>query len=413
MDGLSAAPQLRELLPDVPIIIITAYGDLDTAVGAMRAGAFEYLIKPFDLASAERAIERALKTTQDARVTETDEQTLTEGLVGSTPGMQQVFKRIALAASSEACVQIQGESGTGKELVARAIHRFSARAAGPFVAVNIASLNESVAESELFGHVRGAFTGAEQSRLGLLEQAHGGTLFLDEIAEIPLTLQVKLLRALELGEFVPVGANQPRRSDFRVLSASHQDLARCVGEGSFRHDLFFRLNTFEIVLPPLRERVPDIKLLAEHFISDMSRKASQQRPQLTSEALAELERRPWNGNVRELRNVIEHAMIVSRGGWIGVEHLPLASPTIVGRASESITAAIRDWARQQFDTDSTPDELYQRMLEVVEPPLLEVALERHGGQQAAAAKSLGLHRMTLRKKIRQIHGKHADASDQP
>ena len=243
-------------------------------------------------------------------------------IVGASPPMQEVFKRIALVAPSEACVHVRGESGTGKELVARAIHRYSRRAAGPFVAVNMASLSPTLAESELFGHVRGAFTGAEQSRKGLLEQAGGGTIFLDEVADIPMALQVKLLRVLEFGEIVPVGGEQAVRSDFRMISATHQDLQQRVAEGKFRHDLYFRLITFEIELPPLRQRRDDIGPLAEHFLDVLADRNPGPRPSLSPEALAELRRREWFGNVRELRNAIEHAMILARGGIIGREHLP-------------------------------------------------------------------------------------------
>lgn len=277
LDGIAAAPRLRQLLGEAPIVIMTAYGNLDTAVAAVRSGAFEYLIKPFDLAAAERVIQRALRPRTVQPAATIDHAEAVDDLVGAAPAMQQVFKHIALAAGSDACVLIHGASGTGKELVARAIHKFSARNSGPFVAVNLASLSPTLAESELFGHVRGAFTGADQPRVGLIEQAHGGTLFLDEVAEIPLALQVKLLRVLEEGELTPVGSNETRQSDFRVVSATHQDLARCVGEGRFRHDVFFRLNTFSIELPALKARGDDIELLANHFLSRLAQVRSTHR----------------------------------------------------------------------------------------------------------------------------------------
>src|SRR5208282_344808 len=212
-------------------------------------------------------------------------------IVGASPPMQEVFKRIALVAPSDACVHVRGESGTGKEMVARAIHRYSRRAAGPFVAVNMASLSPTLAESELFGHVRGAFTGAEQTRKGLLEQACGGTIFLDEVADIPMALQVKLLRVLEFGEIVPVGGERAVQSDFRMISATHQNLQQRVAEGTFRHDLYFRLITFEIELPPLRERREDIGPLAEHFLDVLADRNPGPRPSISTEAMAEMRQR--------------------------------------------------------------------------------------------------------------------------
>jgi len=406
MDGLRAMRAFHELLGPVPVIVITAYGELQTAVEAIRGGAFDYLTKPFELAVAQRAIQRALESRRSDRETrparsQPEEQ---HTLVGSSPAMQEVFKRIALVAASDACVHLRGESGTGKELAARAIHRYSRRAAGPFVPVHVASLSPSLAESELFGHVRGAFTGAEQAHKGLLEQAHGGTVFLDEVAEIPLALQVKLLRALEYGELLPVGAERPRQCDFRIISATHQDLSARVAEGSFRHDLYFRLITFEIEIPPLRERLQDIPELVEHFLDLLGADGGTPRARVSAEAMAELKRRPWHGNVRELRNALEHAMILARGGTIAPEHLPPPLPPAPGRGvstDESVRRLLRNWAEEQLRRRPEADDLYQQWLALVEPPLLEVALKHSGGQCAAAARRLGLHRTTLRKKLDQ------------
>ena len=287
-----------------------------------------------------------------------------------------------------------------------AIHRYSRRAAGPLVAVNVASLSPSLAESELFGHARGAFTGAEGPRKGLLEQADGGTIFLDEVADIPLALQVKLLRALEHGEVLPVGAQQPVQSDFRIISATHQNLAERVADGSFRHDLFFRLVTFEIELPPLRKRGGDIRELAEYFVDMLAAKNGWPRCGLSAEALAALESRPWYGNVRELRNAIEHALVLARGGTIGPEHFPPPTPPSITSdavCEESLAQLVRQWVEVQLQgPPAEADDLYARLLAVVEPPLLEAVLARHGGQRAAAAEQLGLHRATLRKKLRQF-----------
>jgi two-component system nitrogen regulation response regulator GlnG len=402
MDGLSAIERFQDQCGSVPIIVITAYGDLQTAVDAVRRGAFDYIAKPFDVGKVKAALVRALASRPGE--TSTTEPVQLEGMVGRSPTMQEVYKQIALAAGSDASVLLTGESGTGKELAARAIHRYSARANGPFVAVNVASLSSTLAESELFGHVRGAFTSADAHRPGLLVQANGGTLFLDEVADIPQPTQVKLLRALEHGEVIPVGGNEAVRSDFRVISATHRDLAQRAEEGLFRHDLYCRLCAFPIHLPPLRSRPQDIAELTEYFTTTLAKPPSVPKVAITKETLAELERRPWYGNVRELRNAIDHALIVARGRAIMPEHLPPAvtvkqthgSPADVEAA---VVAAVRAWAEQHVGDAELAGRLYERMLAVVEPPMLDVTLELHKGQCAAAARQLGMHRTTLRKKL--------------
>jgi two-component system nitrogen regulation response regulator GlnG len=412
MSGIAAMHHFRRLLGPVPIVVITAFGDLTTAVEAVRNGAFEYLLKPFDLTTAQRVIERATQGLAAPPAAAADARLAPEGdgpIVGHSAAIQEVFKRIAVVAPSDACVHLRGESGTGKELAARAIHRYSRRASGPFVAVNVASLSESLAESELFGHARGAFTGADQPRTGLLEQAHGGTIFLDEVADIPLPVQVKLLRVLEHGEILPVGANRPVRSDFRLISATHQDLRQRMAEGRFRHDLYFRLITFEIEIPPLRQRADDIAELAGHFLEGLAAKNGQPRPAISPEALAELERRNWLGNVRELRNAIEHAMILARGGSIAPEHLPPPLEGITGERGagavspeEALVALVRQWTERQLGNPADGEDLYDRLLHCVERPLLAAVMEHCGGQYLAAARRLGLHRTTLRKKLGEL-----------
>lgn len=404
MDGLEAMGRFCEILGAVPIIVVTAYGGLSTAVTAVRNGAFDYLTKPFDLRTAEHTIGRALASTRIAAERPATAEAIEHGqIVGASAAMQEVFKRIALVAASETCVHVRGESGTGKELAARAIHRHSRRADGPFVAVNLAAISPALAESELFGHVRGAFTGAEETRRGLLAQADRGVIFLDEVADIPMELQVKLLRALEQGEVLPVGSNQPVRSDFRVISATHQNLPALVAKGCFRHDLYFRLVAFEIEMPPLRNRRGDIRLLAEHFLGLLAAKSGQAPPCLSQEAIAELERLPWYGNVRELRNAIEHAVVLARGGVITAEHLPppaTASMTAAAVHGEALPALIRQWTESQLDAQNV-DDLYERLLRMVEPPMLKAAMAHFHGQCATAARHLGLHRTTLRKKLEQ------------
>jgi len=409
MDGLAALPKLREVAPAAQVAVMTAHGDLGTAVEAVRSGALDYVAKPFDLTQIERIFERVIAQPTAARAAPLTIQE--DGLVGRTPAMQEVFKRIALVAPAEACVMLAGESGTGKELVARAIHRYSRRSSGPFVAVNIAALSPTVAESELFGHVRGAFTGADQPRQGLLVEANGGTLFLDEVAEIPLPVQVKLLRALEHGEVLPVGSGRAVRTSFRLIAATHQHLPSKVQAGQFRHDLYYRLATFQIDLPPLRERADDIPLLVDHFIHQFAPQGNG-APRLSREALAEICSRPWHGNVRELRNAIEHALILARDGVILPEHLPVVLPPLVAPpkgadaplgpslppSDEALRELVQAWTTARLKA-GTSTELYNELLSLLEPPFLEAAMKKFHGQCATAARVLGIHRVTLRKKL--------------
>jgi two-component system nitrogen regulation response regulator GlnG len=398
MDGLSAMRQVKRLQPQSPIVVMTAFGNLSTAVEAIRNGAFDYLTKPFDVDQALSVMRRALaqRTPPAAPALPTE----SEGLVGASPAMQEVFKRIALVAPTNASVLITGESGTGKELVARALHRHSSCAGGPLVPINLAALNPALIESELFGHARGAFTGAEQSRSGLLELADGGTAFFDEAGDIPLSVQVKLLRSLEQQEVTPVGDTRARQTAFRVLAATHRDLRKEVREGNFREDLFFRLAVFEIHLPPLRERQDDIPLLAEYFLRKL--RPSGEPIRFAEATVEELRRRRWPGNVRELRNAVEHAALVARSGAIYPDQLPPAvEPTTEQAVGAGVTlqAAVRNWALDRFASSSPAGDLYQRFLDEVEPALLEAVLERTGNNRLAAANLLGIHRATLRKKL--------------
>jgi two-component system nitrogen regulation response regulator GlnG len=414
MDGLTALARFRESFVDVPVLVITAFGDLPTAVKAIEGGAFDYLTKPFDLGQALAAVRRALNRPPPvadsgavAPRLATDEE-----IVGRSAAMQTVFKRIALVAPRDACVLITGESGTGKELVARAIHRYSARRDRPFLPVHVASLNPNLVEGELFGHTRGAFTGATQARTGLLALAGGGTVFLDELADIPLPVQVKLLRVLEQSEVLPVGSSQPQPLNIRILGASHQDLARCVAEGRFRHDLFFRLNVFEIHLPPLRERLDDVEPLAEHFL----RRFAPSSLPLSPATLQFLQGLPWFGNVRELRNALEHAAIVARGGPLLPEHFPTLPGGPGGQSpADRLASAVRDWLAERVRAagKDAPADLYAELLRAVEPPLLDEVLRRLNGNRWAAAQWLGLNRATVRKKLA-LYGlhQHATADDE-
>jgi two-component system, NtrC family, nitrogen regulation response regulator GlnG len=410
MDGLAALSRMKQLGIDAPVIIATAFGNLPTAVRAVEEGAFDYLAKPFDLQQALDAVNRALQRRPlqeapppEAPVAEPEE------FVGRSPAMQAVFKRIALVAPRAACVLITGESGTGKELVARAIHRYSARRERPFLPVHIAALNPNLVESELFGHTKGAFTGANQARPGLLALADGGTVLLDEIADIPVPVQVKLLRVLEHNEVLPVGANQPQSLNIRVLGATHQDLAQCVAEGRFRHDLFFRLNVFQVALPPLRERPEDIEALAEHFLRRFEPRALPLLP----ETVRFLQGLPWFGNVRELRNALEHAAIVARGSALLPEHFPLlAVEQGPMTPAEQLAASVRKWLAEQVRLAGTapPADLYQALLHIVEPALLDDVLKRLHGNRWVAAQWLGLNRATVRKKLA-LYGLHPNQAN--
>ena len=327
-----------------------------------------------------------------------------DALVGRSPAMQELFKKIALVAPADVPVLITGESGTGKELVARAIHRHGPRRAGPFVPVCLAALSPSLVERELFGHVKGSFTGANEDRPGLLELAAGGTLLLDELGDIPVDLQVKLLRVIEHRAYTPVGDTRPRPADIRVLAATNRPLGELMAAGRFREDLFFRLSVFPIHLPPLRDRRDDIPLLAEHFLRQ-SRLAEVADTRLAPALVDALIARPWTGNVRELRNAIEHAAIIARGRALGPEHLPPVGARLDESARSSgaeLGDRLAEWtSRQMTDPSVVGDSsLYERFLELVEPPLLQAVLEHCRGNRAAAAESLGIHRATLRQKLR-------------
>jgi two-component system nitrogen regulation response regulator GlnG len=316
--------------------------------------------------------------------------------------MQSVFKRIALVAPTEACVLVSGESGTGKELVARAVHANSPRRDKPFIPVHVAALNANLVESELFGHVKGAFTGAEKARPGLLNLADGGTVFLDEIADIPLPVQAKLLRVLERQEVLPVGGNQSQVVNVRVVSATYADLSAAVRDGHFRHDLFFRLNVYPIHLPPLRDRVEDIPALAEHFLRRFA--VANPHAALPADTLAFLKSRPWPGNVRELRNALEHAAIEARGGPLRPEHFPEPITTAAGGTiADRLRSLVAEWVRERTPSKGEPTDLYQSLLDDVEPALIDEVLRQLDGNRLAAARWLGLARATVRKMIRKYH----------
>jgi two-component system, NtrC family, nitrogen regulation response regulator GlnG len=408
MDGLTALAELKKVAPNAAVIVITAHGNLNTAVKAVEGGAFDYLAKPFDLAQAIEGAKRAItchinhKTLAPAETNE-DIDLSPDAIIGRSSAMQLVFKRIALVAPTAACVLITGESGTGKELVARAIHANSPRRDKPFLPVHVAALNPNLVESELFGHTKGAFTGADKARSGLLSLADGGTVFLDELADIPLPVQAKLLRVLERQEVIPVGGGEAQAVDVRVVSATHADLSAAVRDGRFRHDLFFRLNVYPIHLPPLRDRVDDIPQLAEHFLRKFG--VDNRSLALPSDTIAFLKSRPWPGNVRELRNALEHAAIEARGSPLRPEHFPeptvTVGPTGIGDRLKSLIA---EWVRERTaNREPEPADLYQQLLDTIEPAILDEVLRQLDGNRLVAARWLGLARATVRKMIRKYH----------
>jgi two-component system nitrogen regulation response regulator GlnG len=408
MDGLAALAELKSAAPAAAVVVITAHGNLNTAVKAVEGGAFDYLAKPFDLAqaldAARRALGRSMEDSPDSRPGLAEEDAGPDVIVGRGPAMQTVFKRVALVAPTEACVLVTGESGTGKELVARAVHAHSPRRDRPFLPVHVAALNPNLVESELFGHVKGAFTGADRARPGLLALADGGTVFLDELADIPLPVQAKLLRVLERQEVLPVGGTRSEAVNVRVVSASHADLSAAVRDGRFRADLFFRLSVYPIHLPPLRDRPDDIPLLAEHFLRRFG--VANPAAVLPADTLGFLKGRPWPGNVRELRNALEHAAIEARGGPLRPEHFPEPAATTAGTISDRLRSLVAEWAREQVTRAAPagePAELYQALLDEVEPALLDEVLRQLGGNRLAAARWLGLARATVRKMIRKYH----------
>lgn len=409
-DGIDALPELRAAAGPVPVVVMTAFGDLDTAVRAVQAGAFDYLIKPFDLERVTQVVARAVA---DGAVAPAPAEPMPQAdLVGSSPAMQEVFKQVALVAASNLPVLVTGPTGSGKEVVARAIHAHSACRDKPLVTTNLAALAPGVIESELFGHVAGAYTGATAPRPGLFELADGGTIFLDEIGEAPADVQVKLLRVLEAGEVTRVGEAVARPVRVRVVAATNRDLTAMLTAGSFRTDLYHRLKVFPIALPSLAERASDIEPLARHFLA---RHAAGQvvaaLPTMSPEFLEALRSRSWPGNVRELKHAVEYAAVVARGGVLRADHLPkpeVTADTTTGSdlsaATARLGAAVKEWAaaaRRELVSLPNPD-LHILAVQLLEGTLLRESLAHTGGNRTAAAKLLGLDRATLRTKLKAL-----------
>ena len=406
-DGLDLVPELVERHPDLPVIVLSARNTLATAVRANERGAFDYLPKPFDLDELGRAVAGALAG-RAAPANDTGSDAHELPLIGRSPPMQAVYRTIARVVSNDLTVLILGESGTGKELVARAIHDLGPRGPRPFVAVNMAAIPRELIESELFGHERGAFTGAGTRTAGRFEQAHGGTLFLDEIGDMPVDAQTRLLRVLQEGEFTTVGGARAIRADVRVIAATNKDIARLVAEGQFREDLYYRLNVVPVRLPALRQRIEDIAELARHFL-DRAAADGLPRKMLDEAAVARLARHAWPGNVRELENLMRRVAALTREERIGAAHIEAhlhgggeaPAPAIVSEGGGLAASVELHLARYfaGFGRDLPPDGLYERVLAEIEVPLLKLSLAAARGNQIRAARLLGINRNTLRKKL--------------
>jgi DNA-binding NtrC family response regulator len=386
MDGVELARKLRKDAPDVPVVVMTAFGAVETAVVAMREGAADYLTKPLNTEELFLVLARELERSRLRREASQLKQQLSEryrfeNIIGTSPEMQQVFKVIAQVAPSRATVLITGESGTGKEMVAAAIHHHSPRAKGPFVKLHCAALAETLLESELFGHERGAYTGAERRREGRFEQADGGTLFLDEIGEISPATQVKLLRVLQEREFERVGGNQTIRVDVRVIAATNRDLKQLAAEGKFREDLMYRLNVINVNLPPLRRRPSDVPALAMHFLRTFAQQNAKEVTRTSDDALAQLSAYGWPGNVRELENVIERAVVLTEGDAIEAQHLP---PELALRVPKE---------RVPIIPGSSMDE--------IERYAILQTLEAAGGSTSKAAEVLGISIRKIQYKLQE------------
>ncbi|HWD48511.1 MAG TPA: nitrogen regulation protein NR(I) [Rhizomicrobium sp.] len=411
-NGFDLIPRIKRIRPELPVVVMSAQNTILTAITAAERGAFDYLPKPFDLKELTALVQRALavpQATQTSAAKQTGDDSLP--LIGRSPAMQEIYRVIARLTQTDLTVMIVGESGTGKELVARALHDYGRRRRGPFVAVNMAAIPKELVESELFGHERGAFTGATNRGIGRFEQAEGGTLFLDEIGDMPLEAQTRLLRVLQQGEYTTVGGRVPIHTDVRIIAATNRELRQLIQQGLFREDLYFRLNVVPLRLPPLRERTEDIGDLVSHFL----RKAESEGlppKHLDADALQLLRQYRWPGNVRELENLVRRLAVLHAGDTISADAIatelkepPKSTPLTDGTESASLSAAVEHHLMAYFNShgdDLPPPGIYDRILQEVERPLISLCLGATRGNQIRAAHLLGLNRNTLRKKIRDL-----------
>jgi len=414
-NGLDLIPRIRRIRPDLRVVVMSAQSTLLTAVKATQRGAFEYLPKPFDLQELLSVVGRALAAPSPPAASAPAPRDADERLplIGRSPAMQEIYRTVARLTTADLTVMINGESGTGKELVARALHDYGKRRAGPFVAINMAAIPRELIESELFGHERGAFTGATSRTQGRFEQANGGTLFLDEIGDMPPEAQTRLLRVLQEGEFTSVGGRQPIKANVRIIAATHRDLRTAIRQGQFREDLFYRLNVVPIRLPPLRERSEDIPPLARHFL-ERAQEDGLPAKVLDQGAVEQLKRYAWPGNVRELENLMRRLAALCPQETIGAEQIaaeltetppaPLEAPAAAGPEPlvRAVERHIRNFLAAHHENGVTPSDIYDRVIAEVERPLIRLTLAATRGNQIKAAAMLGLNRNTLRKKIRDL-----------
>lgn len=406
-------PRIKKLRPDLPIIVMSAQNTLMTALTATEKGAFEYLPKPFDLNEVVAVVSRALSEPGRKRQTPTAERESDElPLIGRSLPMQDIYRVLARLTQSDLTVMINGESGTGKELVARVLHDYGKRRHGPFVAINMAAIPRELIESELFGHEKGAFTGAQTRTPGRFEQAEGGTLFLDEIGDMPLEAQTRLLRVLQQGEYTTVGGRTPIKTNVRIIAATHRDLKSQIQQGLFREDLFYRLNVVPIRLPPLRERLEDVGDLVRHFLRQAAREGLGQKS-IESAAIERLKAHPWPGNVRELENVVRRLVALYPQDTLTTQIVEqelagsaISPPLGGGAENDDLSESVERYLSRYFSSfgnELPPPGLYDRVIREVEKPLLSAALAATRGNQIRAAELLGLNRNTLRARIRDLN----------
>ena len=401
-NGLNLLDEVQRLYPELPVIIMTAYADLGKAVAAFQGGAFEYLPKPFDVDEAVTTVRRAVRTHEPSTEKEIPIPVDMSGIIGVAPAMQEVFRAIGRLSRSHMTVLLTGESGTGKELVAKALHDHSPRADKPFIALNTAAIPKDLLESELFGHEKGAFTGASAQRNGRFEQADNGTLFLDEIGDMPSELQTRLLRVLADGEFYRVGGTTPIKVDVRIIAATHQKLDELVLDGSFREDLFHRLNVIRLHLPPLRNRREDIALLMDHFLSRVATELDIEAKTLHPDTAGFLQAFDWPGNVRQLENVCRWLTVMAPAQEIHIEELP---PEITNSDPEALASGdwksqLKHWADQRLASGDI--DLLDEATQIFEKIMIQAALAKTGGRRQDAAKLLGCGRNTLTRKIKEL-----------